>query len=492
GRFLDKEVERVEDHLRSKLDGKIATGQCDGWKNIAKASIVASMVTVDYEPFLIRTHDISADRKTGDNLLKLVLDDILYVNSKYGVVIIAWVTDDGGDGRKMRRLLLGTRPDLVVILCWAHQINLMVGGYLKLKTPFMECIPQALEVIKWFNNHSVPLGLLRTRQIMSFQGTFYALILPNLTRWTCHYFSLRRLLEVSRPMRSCCIEDEEKLIEGSGRGAEQKKAMDIIQTVGSEEFWRNIAAVKTHLQPFCVAAKILQRNGTTCDSVTLTLGQLYHIFDNTAGIDQQVRDDVFICAVILNPYLRDKYFNRDDPSLTPAGLFAMAKHLCQRVFSQDAGVDFYGAFFDYLNEEREFSRERMSLDDLKVLYDRENRDVNLVRLWSTLDNGKMGGRNLLVKFAKHILSIIPNSAGCERTFSQMGITHSKLRNRMALDTCHKTITVKMDLRRSQKEDGPSQTRSRKRKHPETETGEDSEAEESPYDYRSTTDPSHGA
>ncbi|KAH9001857.1 hypothetical protein EDB86DRAFT_2769004, partial [Lactarius hatsudake] len=88
GRFLDKEVERVEDHLRSKLDGKIATGQCDGWKNIAKASIVASMVTVDYEPFLIRTHDISADRKTGDNLLKLVLDDILYVNSKYGVVII--------------------------------------------------------------------------------------------------------------------------------------------------------------------------------------------------------------------------------------------------------------------------------------------------------------------------------------------------------------------------------------------------------------------
>ncbi|KAH9015279.1 hypothetical protein EDB83DRAFT_2232756 [Lactarius deliciosus] len=142
----------------------------------------------------------------------------------------------------MCRLLLTTRPDLIVILCWAHQINLMVGGYLKLKTPFMECVPQALEVIKWFNNHSVPLGLLCTRQIMSFQGTFYTLILPNLTQWTCHYFSLRRLLEVSRPMRSCCIEDEEKLIEGSGRGAEQQKAMDIIWTVGSEEFWRNIAA----------------------------------------------------------------------------------------------------------------------------------------------------------------------------------------------------------------------------------------------------------
>ncbi|KAI9437199.1 hypothetical protein H4582DRAFT_1793114, partial [Lactarius indigo] len=124
GRFLDKEVERVENHLKSKLDGKIATGQCDGWKNIAKASVVASMVTVDYEPFLIRTHDISANRKTGDNLLKLVLDDILYVKNKYGVVIIAWVTDDGGDGRRMRRLLLTFRPDLIVILCWAHQINL--------------------------------------------------------------------------------------------------------------------------------------------------------------------------------------------------------------------------------------------------------------------------------------------------------------------------------------------------------------------------------
>jgi hypothetical protein len=47
GKVLDKEVLKVEDAIRLFVQGKLATGQCDGWKNIAKSNIVTSMMTVE-------------------------------------------------------------------------------------------------------------------------------------------------------------------------------------------------------------------------------------------------------------------------------------------------------------------------------------------------------------------------------------------------------------------------------------------------------------
>lgn len=49
GSILDCQSQRVETQMRDKLNGKLAMGQCDGWKNNAKASVVAMMVTVDNE-----------------------------------------------------------------------------------------------------------------------------------------------------------------------------------------------------------------------------------------------------------------------------------------------------------------------------------------------------------------------------------------------------------------------------------------------------------
>ena len=49
GRVLDREVERVENGVISKVSGKLATGQCDGFKNVAKSSVVSTMMSVEYE-----------------------------------------------------------------------------------------------------------------------------------------------------------------------------------------------------------------------------------------------------------------------------------------------------------------------------------------------------------------------------------------------------------------------------------------------------------
>jgi hypothetical protein len=58
-----------------------------------------------------------------------------------------------------------------------------------------------------------------------------------------------------------------------------------------------------------------------------------------------------------------------------------------------------------------------------------------------------------VKFAIHILSVVVNSAGCERVFSRFGITHTKRRSRLSLEKVRKTAVVKMDLQRAHVEAG---------------------------------------
>ena len=53
GQILDGEVKKVEARLVEKVKGKLATGQCDGWENIAKTHIITSMITVEHEVSLI-------------------------------------------------------------------------------------------------------------------------------------------------------------------------------------------------------------------------------------------------------------------------------------------------------------------------------------------------------------------------------------------------------------------------------------------------------
>jgi hypothetical protein len=53
GRLLDKEAAEAESRMKKRMVGKVATGQCDGWKNVARASVVATMATVEGEVSLL-------------------------------------------------------------------------------------------------------------------------------------------------------------------------------------------------------------------------------------------------------------------------------------------------------------------------------------------------------------------------------------------------------------------------------------------------------
>ncbi|KAH9954013.1 ribonuclease H-like domain-containing protein [Lactifluus volemus] len=447
GPILDRQSQRVEIQMRDKLNGKLATGQCDGWKNAAKASVVAMMVTVDSEPHLIKTHDVSAEAKTGENLLKLMLEDITYAQVAFGLLLIAFCCDDGGDARKFRRLLLALMPWLIVTVCWAHQINLIVGNFLSLKIDLLKCIPTALEVIKWFNNHSCANGILQTEQLSVPNGKALILVLPVITRWTAHYLSLRRLLQVKGPLKACYNKYAPVLLLCAGLKAEAKrKAEEVQEIVEDSSFWKDVRKVVTYLHPLAVANFITQSSDTGLHHILLTLGNLYHIYSDPK-LDEA---DVFIAAVVLNPYIRNRWFATGVQKLTPVGLLGIVKRVCARVFREEPEIEFSEAFMDYLQQRGEFSDEWMQLSMWTDMFEKQKRKVNLVRVWEGMDTqipaGQKQGRNRLVKLAVHILSIVANSAGCERVFSEMGIVQTKHRSRLGLDKVRKTALIRMDIK----------------------------------------------
>ncbi|KAF8269571.1 ribonuclease H-like domain-containing protein [Lactarius quietus] len=368
GHILDREAGKVEDKLKLKLRGRKATFQTDRWKNKAKQAIVATMVSVDFEPYLMRTHDVSVQPKTGDALLQLVIEDIKWSEETYRLTIIAACSDDGGDARKMRCLLLVRMPWLIIILCWAHQINLIVGDYLTLKLPFQDCVPKALKVIKWMNSHSHALGLFRQEQLYM-SPKFLALILPVITRWIAHYLSLRRLLTVEKSLKVVWLKHGDTMIATGGSKAEDKaKAIAVQAIINDLHFW-------------------------------------YHI----------------------------------------------KRRLHSRVFRMDVDTNFHAAFMDYFNRHEEFSPESMALVDWADMA--KKKEVNPVEIWEGIDTREETGRNRLTILAIHILSVVANSAGCERAFSHMGLVHTGIRSKLGVEKVRKTTMVGMDIKRSHLEAG---------------------------------------
>jgi hypothetical protein len=106
-------------------------------------------------------------------------------------------------------------------------------------------------------------------------------------------------------------------------------------------------------------------------------------------------------------------------------------------------------------------------------------EVNPVEIWEGIDTGEgRAGRNRLTKLAIHILSVVANSAGCERAFSHMGLVHTTIRSRLGIEKVRKATIVGMDLKRMHIEAGLLRGRSKRNFTSGSETGGQESQDES--------------
>ncbi|KAJ6447708.1 hypothetical protein C8R45DRAFT_850720, partial [Mycena sanguinolenta] len=252
GNILANESGKVVAATRKKIENKLATYSEDGWKNVAHTNVDTSMLSVEGQPYLLRTHNMTGRPKTGNELFEIIKSDIDYASNTYGVTIIAVCTDDGPDGKKARRLVKGWRACIAVFECWAHQSSLVTGNYLAIKAEWMSDAKGATKVAQWFNNHSKALDLLSAQQMMIFAKAALRLILPVVTRWTVYYCCLRRIKRIERPIRACVGANEETLRVCAGRKPEQiAAAEEILEMCKRDSFWKNISrCVHVHFNTF--------------------------------------------------------------------------------------------------------------------------------------------------------------------------------------------------------------------------------------------------
>lgn len=420
--------------------------------------------------------DISSKPKNAETLLDIVLIEIQYCLTVLGIILVAWCTDASGESLKMRRLLRAKYPWIVTLDCKYKQINLVVGDYFKLKTRFINVVNNALEVVKWFNSHSRALGILKDKQRTKLPKVL-ALILPVLTRWTSHYLSVRRLLELEYFFRLLVLDQESRavLILCAGAKAEQKrKAEEIMKIIEDSGFWSDLKIIRSHLEPLAIAANVTQSDFARLDVVLLTLANLFFTFSNPEieatvriGIHESLEkrwkkadQPVFLLAVVFNPYIRTRCFHPNSPFKLMRGLWPLVKKTFRRFFDQDPDSAFRQSFANYIAGVGSWSDEAMSLRELKELATAEKSHVNLVSLWREHDTGLDNGPNGIVKLAMRILSIVANSAGTERLFSKFGIVHTKHRNRMHHEQTRKIVLVKSDV--EERHGRPAQTRNKRK------------------------------
>ncbi|KAF8256976.1 hypothetical protein EI94DRAFT_1761551, partial [Lactarius quietus] len=261
------------------------------------------------------------------------------------------------------------------------------------------------------------------------------------------------------------LKHSDTMIATGGSKAEDKaKAIAVQAIINDLNFW-----TCSHLEPLAIAANITQESNTQLYHVLTTLANLYRIYSNLSLPDDlDMRDEVlaslekrwaavdqdpFIAAIILNPFLRGDFLARQHIALTPIGLCNMLKRLHSRVFQMDVDTSFHAAFMDYFNRREEFSPESMALVDWADMAKKKGQEVNPVEIWEGIDTREETGRNRLTILAIHILSVVVNSAGCERAFSHMGLVHTGIHSKLGVEKVHKTTMVGMDIKRSHLEAG---------------------------------------
>ena len=77
------------------------------------------------------------------------------------------------------------------------QVNLFVGDYLKGDASTQDACKEAVQIMRWFQNHTVPASLL-AKAIKEDLGRACKLVFPCATRWSSIVLAISRFLEV------CC------------------------------------------------------------------------------------------------------------------------------------------------------------------------------------------------------------------------------------------------------------------------------------------------
>lgn len=410
-------------HVHTIKTSKYLTLCLDMWKTPRKEYILNYNVVTQSKK-VIPAYEVelwTKEKKTGDNLKRHVDKVFQKINSCGKAEIVAVVTDEGPDCRKMKRLIREENPAIVTIPCEGHQTNLWIQDCFKKIQLFKDAQETCVAAIKFINDHQFVLDSIRNQQMQKY-GKYLAFAPPGDTRWSSQIYAMETLIRSKDAVRLCIVQESEAILTNVV-ATSRTKATQFVNDLEKSVFWENLDTTLTCIRPGSIANKILQSDTARLDTmfrVYLELTNHCKELETKPQSTHQAKQmavllakrwsnrdqSLYLLAYVLNPHFKIAGLSVGaDHSLTWYKLALLASETYKRLFGESA-TNMFKEFQQYSNSSGPFAEEVVNemLPDLHAdpsdFYGMIEADFPAIS-----------------KLALRLFAILVNSACVERDFS---------------------------------------------------------------------------
>lgn len=436
GRLLDEHARRCFDKAAIKLRTMQEIGGrvnlvSDVWQNVNKEHLSGTILTLFGE---VLTYSLpqTGDRHDGIVTAQEIEEVLLRVQSE-GWDVGAVVTDDAGQCRRARQILALRWPKIVFLFCFAHDINNLVKAVLK--TSFSIVTRQAASAINALNDAS-STWLRRARDHMEkLYGYRMTLCSLCITRWNSMQACFASLLRVRSALQLFARQWQH-----------DKDFPRRLRVLLDDSFWEELTRAEKVIAPLSLASYQLQRDQNTVGDVVKAFGEIYRGFKQaTEGSAELVRcvehrwakceQPLFMLGFALHPTYAADARNLPVTSVSGTGMLCkFAVYYYRRFIGSDIG-----------HLRRDMFRWMKNKLTAATAEEFQNSPSEF---WQYMAEEYPNSN--LPDLAMKVLSVVVNSATCERLFSQLGLTQTSIRNRMRVSKLLSTEVVARHVRQRAK------------------------------------------
>lgn len=310
---------------------------------------------------------------------------------------------------------------------------------MKLPT-FKAIVADAVEIIKWFRNHHVPLAELREKQKQIY-GKEKALKLPVATRWQSYSETVHSVLDSKNALEQTIALPgvQQALAKATKAGA--RPGLKVKTLIHDDTFWGDLSNLKQIVDPFLFEILRSEKDKPSLSGIHSRYIKLIgHTFMNIPSVHarqvadilrtrwNRIRTPEMILAAILDVTLPNR-LAEPSPQVLKEVHSWLVTQFPERPPSdqhQPSHASIYAELLSFINKR-------------DIYADSHYWNTAVLSAVHPLDWWKSHFKTDLSELAQDLLSIIPSSGTAERNWSTFGYIHSKSRNRLRNERVEKLV-----------------------------------------------------
>lgn len=442
--IMKQAVTQAETEMQETLQDMEGAAIClsvDGWTSVRQTHLLGAVVSC--KQFMFSTsYRYDALSQTAVFCAKAIENAMHDLSVRLNANVNNLITDNASSYRKARSLLAIRHPNILMLPCFAHQINLITQKLLKVYE--YDVLEHARKlVIKLKNSYRYTFIYRQYCKSLYGRDDGCSLHKIGLTRWNSAHRSLCSILRCRNAVKKTCdwILANEKI------PAKEKANYDYLFNL-NVDFFTDCEKMEFLLRPLVIASLNMQRQQETIAGVLKTYLMIYGYF-------KKVRDTSLREALLMDMETRWKQLEQPLFVLTLGlhpnycGTFQrMLPHLESTFKLGRAEWAVYCSNYYRKFIEGTCSDEELLLESLmNWLGKKGHRMTTSTNGWPkepVLFWNIVGDKfPVLSQLATFLLSCRVQSADCERLFSTYGLYLTPSRNRLKHETYIRLGTINM-------------------------------------------------